>query len=97
MRFAIHLWRGSSGAVVTWEMGGGAFVTTHNLPVVPTNWHIAGTGDFDSDGDADILWRHDEGAVVTWEMEDGAFLQNHNFGVVSNPWQIRGTGEFDLV
>ena len=30
---------------------------------VPTNWHIAGTGDFNGDGRDDILWRNDDGAV----------------------------------
>jgi hypothetical protein len=77
-------------------MEDGAFVTNHNLPQVSTTFQIAGTEDFDSDGDADILWRHDEGLVVTWEMEDGALVQTNNFGVVPIAWQIRGTGEFDL-
>ena len=69
----------------------------HNIASVPNTWQIEGTGDFDSDGDADILWRHDDGKVVTWEMEASALVQNHNFGIVSNAWQIQGTGAFDLV
>jgi hypothetical protein len=36
---------------VFWEMGGGDFVTNHNLPGVATTWQIRGTEDFDSDGD----------------------------------------------
>src|SRR5258707_254726 len=27
--------------------------------VVPTSWHISGTGDFDGNGQSDILWRND--------------------------------------
>ena len=72
-------------------------MVNHNLPIVPTTYHIAGTGDLDSDGEDDILWRHDDGTVVIWEMNGGALASTHNFGVVSNGWQIRGTGEFDLV
>jgi hypothetical protein len=44
-----------------------------------------GTGDFDGDGDADILWRHDEGQTVIWEMEDGAFVTNHNLPQKKGP------------
>jgi hypothetical protein len=41
------LWRGSSGAVVTWEMEDGAFVTNHNFGVVANAWHISGSGALD--------------------------------------------------
>ena len=40
----------------------------------PTTGSIAGTGDFDGDGDSDILWRHRDGLVVTWEMENGEYV-----------------------
>jgi hypothetical protein len=63
---------------------------------VPTNWQIAGTWDFDSDNDSDIVWRHDDGTVVTWTMEDGNLFDTESFGVIGNEWQIRGTGQFDL-
>ena len=82
--------------MVIWEMQGGALVTNHNLPHVPTNFQIRGTGDFDNDGDTDILWRHTDGTVVTWEMEDGAIAATPSFGVVVHAWQVAGTGAFDL-
>ena len=34
--------------------------------MAPTNWHIAGTGDFNNDGKSDILWRADDGSVGIW-------------------------------
>jgi hypothetical protein len=97
------LWRHDDGQVVTWEMEDGDYVDHHHLPVdvhddptgMPNNWQIEGTGDFDGDGDDDILWRHDEGLVVTWEMQDGAYVVNHNHFVVPTNWQIDGTGDFD--
>ena len=82
---------GGSIGLARWEMEGGAFVVNHNLPQVSTNFQIAGTEDFDSDGDADIVWRHDEGLLVTWEIETNAIAQVQNFGVVPNAWQIQGT------
>jgi 6-phosphogluconolactonase (cycloisomerase 2 family) len=81
---------------VLWQHGDGTPATAgHELPAVSANFQIRGTGDFDGDGDADILWRHSEGLTVTWEMENGDLLTTHNFGVVGTTWQIAGTGDFD--
>ena len=60
----------------------------HNIAFGATSWQIEGAGDFDHDGDSDILWRHTEGAVVTWEMEGGVFVQSHSLGAVATSWQI---------
>jgi len=51
--------------------------------VVPASWHIAGTGDFDGNGHADILWRNDNGAVSIWN--DGQIAGAH---VVSEPGDV---------
>jgi 6-phosphogluconolactonase (cycloisomerase 2 family) len=80
------LWQHSNGVVATAD---------HEFPAVPANFQIRGTGDFDGDGDADILWRQDQGLVVTWEMENGDLLTTHSFGEVSTNFQIVGTGDFD--
>jgi hypothetical protein len=77
-------------------MQGGNCVTNHSLPAVATAWHIEGTEDFDSDGDADILWQHADGSVVTWNMEDGALAATRSFGISASTWRIAGTGEFDM-
>jgi hypothetical protein len=53
-----------------WEMNGLAIKAegaAAHAPV-PNDWHIQGTGDFDGDGNSDILWRHDSGQVYIWEM-----------------------------
>jgi 6-phosphogluconolactonase (cycloisomerase 2 family) len=80
------LWQHSDGTVATAD---------HDLLPVPDNWRITGAGDFDGDGDADILWRHEQGSVVAWELEDGTVLTNHDVGVAGTSWHIRGTGDFD--
>jgi hypothetical protein len=89
------VWRHTNGAVQTWEMENGLFVSSHNLPSASTTWQIEGTGDFDADGDTDILWRHVDGMVVNWEMQNGAFAVNHNIAFASNGWRIEGFGDFD--
>jgi FG-GAP repeat len=35
---------------------------------VPNDWHIQGIGDFNGDGNSDLVWRHDSGQVYFWEM-----------------------------
>jgi VCBS repeat protein len=80
------LWRHFDGTVAT---------AAHELGLVPLNWEISATGDFDADGDSDILFRHEDGLTVTWELEDGLYVVNHNLATVATTWQVRGTGDFD--
>src|SRR5262245_1857778 len=44
--------------------GAGGGIVGH----VATTWHLRGAGDFDGDGDDEILWRHQDGDVVTWDL-----------------------------
>jgi WD40 repeat protein len=80
------VWRHDEGSVALGD---------RHLGVVSTNFQVHGTGDFDGDGDLDILWRHVDGLIVTWEMEDGAFVTNHSLPQVSDVFAIDGVGDFD--
>jgi hypothetical protein len=70
------LWRNAaSGAMLVWVMNGAKLVT--QLPVTPslsdTMWQVSGIGDFDCDGNADILWRNsNSGSVIIWTMSQSA-------------------------
>src|SRR5207253_3072852 len=77
-----------------------AFVPIAVSPV-GTDWQIAGTGDFDKDGNVDILWRQTStGQVWIWRMK-GARLQDVSPFIymatspTGNDWQVGGTGDFD--
>jgi hypothetical protein len=68
------------------DLSEGVFIT----PVADLNWDIGGTGDFDSDGQTDILWRNGAtGENAVWLMNGTNLTQ----GVLTTPvadlnWQI---------
>jgi hypothetical protein len=80
------VWRHSDGRIVT---------ANYDLGELSDRWRVAANGDFDGDGDSDILFRHDGGLVVIWEMQDGQYRINHNLPWASTDWEIVGAGDFD--
>ncbi len=95
------LWRHSAGFLSLWLMDGTKLIRGSNLSprrLSDLSWKIVGTGDFNRDGNADILWRSDAGFVSVWLM-DGANLLG---GVELNPnqvtdttWKPAATGDFN--
>ena len=89
------LWRGDDGSVSDWlGQSNGAFVSNvANLNVnVPTDWHIAGIGDFNGDATDDILWRGSDGTVRDWlGQSNGAFVGNvANLNItVPTQWHVQ--------
>jgi len=96
------LWRNATtGTVVDWlSNGDGTFASNdaHTGEVIPTNWHIVGTADFNGDGFDDILWRSENGTVTDWlGQADGGFTNNQgNTGqIIPMDWAIVATGDFN--
>jgi hypothetical protein len=59
------------------------------------SWHVAGAGDFDGDGKADILWQNDDGTPAIWLMNGTSFIGG---GGLANPgpsWQVAGADDFN--
>ncbi|PWB82151.1 MAG: hypothetical protein C3F08_00390 [Candidatus Methylomirabilota bacterium] len=55
------LWRynGAGGYNVVWHLDNATWIASSELiPVGDTNWQIVGTGDYNNDGNIDILWRY---------------------------------------
>src|SRR2546422_82771 len=62
-----------------------------------TKWKMVGTGDFNNDGQLDILWRHaTTGQNAVWYMNGSAYLSTATIQSVSDTdWEIVGTGYFN--
>jgi hypothetical protein len=78
------LWHNEvSGEVQIWFMKPGAKsilgAKTTGFIAPNLGYSIAGVGDFDHDGIADIMWRHTSGVVVIWKMAaDGTLVRGGN-------------------
>ena len=68
------LWRNANGSLIEWTMNGSQItssqaVTLGGAAATPgTSWSIAGIGDFNGDGKADMLWRNTNGTLIDWTM-----------------------------
>jgi hypothetical protein len=94
------LWRNTTtGDVSIWLMNGTTIIQTVDFANVPvaSGWTIAGTGDFNGDGYADILWSNTStGDVAIWLMNSTTLLQASDFAnvPVASGWTIAETGDF---
>ncbi len=94
------LWRhGVTGQNFTWFMDGATRrAESGPLPTVAdTYWTVAGTGDFDADGESDILWRHQtSGANAIWFTNATTCVPSVTYtNSVLAGWDVVVTDDFD--
>jgi probable HAF family extracellular repeat protein len=93
----VIFWRDTAGDVAIWQVNGSKVLQSISLGNVPISWVIAGYGDFNGDGNTDILWRDtNSGTVGIWFLNGSEQVQSTaNLGVVTSNWTIVQTGDYN--
>ena len=94
--FSDVLWRDTSGNVAIWLLSttykGPYILSTSVLGAVPLSWSVAETGDYNGDGNADILWQDNVGDVGAWFMNGPKILSTTVYGNVGTSWNVQSLG-----
>jgi len=101
------LWRNNTtGEVSVWNMNGSAITSSADLTsggaaIRPdSSWSVAGIGDFNADGNSDILWRNSNGSLAVWLMNGSTITSSATvtFGgaaIAPNAsWHVVEIGDF---
>jgi hypothetical protein len=92
----------STGALAAWLLDGTVVTSRVSLNpsgVLDTNWRVVGTGDFDGDGQTDLLWKHAaNGSLIVWLMNGPTRTAVQWLApdrVLDNDWQVAAVADFD--
>jgi len=105
------LWRAAgSGELVVWQGRYDLFYDSFSIhgiaghPAVDLSWSVQATGDFNGDGQMDLVWRHTSGEITQWlgaanSQGGGSANLSDNFQIggakVDNSWHIVTSGDFN--
>jgi hypothetical protein len=96
------LWQHDDGQAAIWLIGvdpasgpgliGGAAVGPNMGPT----WHVIDAGDFNGDGNSDILWQNDNGQAAIWLMDGTNLIGGAEVGPNQGAdWHVIGAGQFN--
>ncbi len=94
------LWRHASGSVSEWQFSPGNFIpgnvfANSHVGTLDASWQYQDSGDFNSDGRADVLWRNSSGQTVLWSMNGATIATNQTVATIGNDWHNEGVGDFN--
>jgi hypothetical protein len=89
---------GASRTYTVERMGPSGVEAAVPIGTIGSEWQVSGTGDFNNDGDSDILLHRDMGGnrtLLIENMQNNVVLSGDALGAVGTDWQVNGTGDFD--
>jgi hypothetical protein len=95
------LWRNPGlSRLDLWGMNGTTLMSS--IPITPnvgSNWDLVGTGDFNRDGQQDLVWHNrstSDGRVNIWLMNGTTLLSSATIGTMQDMnWRIAGVADFN--
>jgi hypothetical protein len=99
--FSDLLWRHTDGWLAVWYLQNNNVSYTGYLSInrmTDSNWRIAGVGDTDGDGHADVLWQHADGWLAVWFLRGTTVLSTRFLSIprMHDPsWRIAAVGDMD--
>jgi FG-GAP-like repeat/Leishmanolysin len=96
--FAPVIWHNPNTNETAWtRMSGNTITDRKSLPTPPPEWQLAATGDFNYDGQIDLLWRNqNNGYSQWWLMREGQIIDAQAIQTITDQnWQIAGVGDFN--
>ncbi|MGI0485065.1 beta strand repeat-containing protein [Pantanalinema rosaneae CENA516] len=94
------LWRNSTqGVTAVWLMNGLTYSTalllSSNTPR-DSSWSIGSVGDFNRDGNPDLVWRNaSQGITEIWLMNGTTSVSTISLPALGGNWVVSGTGDFN--
>jgi RHS repeat-associated protein len=89
------LFQSTSATPQIWLMNGTSVISETMLAVPPPQWKIVGSGDFNGDGDADILLLNTiNNAPAIWLMNGTSIIGAATLPAPPPSWRIAGIGDF---
>jgi hypothetical protein len=90
------LFQNTNATPQIWLMNGTSVISQTSLAQPPVQWRIVGSGDFNADGDADILWINTiSNQPAIWEMNGTSVISAVGLVAPPSSWRIAGIGDFD--
>ena len=89
----------SDGSVAVWFMDGLNIVRTSEMSLssaTDPDWRIAGSGDINGDGRADLIWQHPgTGRLAAWMMRGATVVAQAHLSQFTSDlnWSVRGVGD----
>jgi len=91
--FSVNLSGASNGASIAHAQGIGTIVNDDTTPMAS---HAPTEGDFNGDGNSDILFRNTHtGSVALWELNGNHITSNTTVGSAGLNWHADGIGDFN--
>ncbi len=78
----------------TWQLNGSQVVASTNLGAGPSGASFAGAGDFNGDGNSDVLWKAADGALSISFTDGQHFTTTNAVAPQAMGWGVQGVADF---